>query len=96
VAGQARIWLKPRTGSEGGLAGGSGALVLIQFTGRAGAAVDSTSTLNLAPVRLNDRYGRDFATSAAQTGITVKHGLLTLDEGTDHHVYLPWSYASCR
>jgi hypothetical protein len=41
VAGQARISLKPKTGYEGGLAGGSGALVEIKFTGSASAAHDS-------------------------------------------------------
>ena len=87
VAGQARISLKPKTASEGDLASGSGALVEIKFTGSASAAVDSTSTLNLASVRLNDQYGRDFATSALETGINVMHGLLTL-EGASNHVYL--------
>jgi uncharacterized repeat protein (TIGR01451 family) len=76
------------TGSEGGLASGSGTLVEIRFTGSVSAAADSTSTLNLASVRLNDQYGRHFATSAVQTAINVTHGLLTL-EGAANYVYLP-------
>jgi hypothetical protein len=86
VAGQAKISLKPKTGYEGGLTGGSGALVELQFTASDSASADSTSPINLATVRLSDPYGRDFATSALQADVSTTNGVLTVG---GYAVYLP-------
>jgi hypothetical protein len=88
VAGQAKISLKPKAGHEGGLTSGSGALVEVQFTATDDATVDDTSSLTLATVRLGDRYGRDFATSALQVDVNTANGVLTVEEG-GYFIYLP-------
>lgn len=88
VAGQAKISLKPQPEYEGGLAGGLGSLVEVQFTASPSATVGMTSTLNLATVRLSDGYGRDFATSALQVDVSTANGVLTVEEG-GYFIYLP-------
>ena len=80
VAGQAHISLKPDEGNEDGLTAGSGALVEIQFVAAADATVGQKSPLTLASTRLNDRYGRDFVSSALQVSMSREHGELTILE----------------
>ncbi|MCP4348557.1 MAG: choice-of-anchor D domain-containing protein [Desulfobacterales bacterium] len=59
----------------------SGSLVEVQFTTH--PDVSGTTPLTLASVRLNDSYGRDFATSALQTDITKINGSLEVKDNVD-------------
>jgi hypothetical protein len=88
VAGQARIALKPRPGSEDGLGNGTGALVEVQFTALSEVPVGSTSPLNLVNTRLNDPFGRDFASSSLQVRVNQSSGLLTVVESA-YSLFLP-------
>ncbi|MCP4348556.1 MAG: hypothetical protein GY795_23990 [Desulfobacterales bacterium] len=77
--GQARISLNARDGN--GLPADSGPLVEVEFTLQPDISTDVSSPLTLANVRLNDTYGRDFATSALQTDVNTVSG--TLETGFD-------------
>jgi hypothetical protein len=57
-----------------GLSGGSGTLAEVLFTALPNSS--GISPLTLSSVRLNDTYGRDFATSALQADITILNGNL--------------------
>ncbi len=77
--GQIRISFSALAGD--GLSGGTGALIEAEFTARTDISEKRTSPLTLTTVRLNDTYGRDFATSALQAEVRTSSGSLTVGDG---------------
>jgi len=72
--GQVRIAISAGEGREP--LEGDISLIQVQFTAQTDAS--GSSPLNLNSVRLNDTYGRDFATSVLQTDVNTTGGCLTV------------------
>jgi hypothetical protein len=70
-----------------GLTSGTGPLLEIGFTIKR-KAENLTTPLTLSSARLNDAYGRDFATSALQKLVDITNGYITIGEA-GATIYLP-------
>lgn len=84
-SGAIRIPVAPKSVSAFGLTQTSGTLAYIDFTVNSGGNPCSV-TADLVVGRLNDSYGRDFASSALQRVVVTNSGQFTIGL---HRVYLP-------